>query len=952
MTELDDHQSSQLSATQQEIERKRSAYRISLTTAVIMGVIAILAAGITIFLKEYSYYGAITTGALSLAAFLSFGLVRKGRPYAGITVLCLSIILFGTGLNFFAKTPSLGLAVFIMVSGISAYALPPRWAGWMTAAGFVAGIVTVLLAIYGPSLGLYTNQNVSNIAVGILTIIYLFVVIRRYPTFSVRTKLVLFTLIVVQVPLAVLTTLQNSQQTANLQAELEAQLHKAASQAAKDMDGFIAERRNAILGEAQIPAIADYLQMPPDERPNSDKELETARILLTYRTKDIAYVQSYAILDTNGLVLLDTDIRNIGQSEADYSYILPPIVNGFPYASPIEYSGDSQNPQFVISAPVFNTEGKIVGILRARYNASVFQDRLTDALANQPTSMYGVLVDERYLIRIAHTTDTTLVNKTYLSLDDNTILRLQTSKRLPSNIPAQELQHPDTQIAAGLLNSNIEPVFETSEPLPGQEPEFVATAHTENVNWIVAIHQPTEIIAQRITEQTNASIVLALIATSIALLAAIGVSEVFVRPIRQLTSTAQQVASGNLNIQAKVYAQDEIGVLATTFNATTNQLRETLESLEQRVAERTAELEKTSIANKKQAELLQTIGDVTSIIASEQNIETLLPLITELVSERFGFYHAGIFLNDDTNLVAILRAANSEGGKRMLERRHRLRVGQEGIVGYVTGSGKNRIALDVGEDAVFFNNPDLPETRSEMALPLIARGRIIGALDIQSTISNAFSVQDAAILQVLADQVAIAIENARLYDETRQALAEIETLNRQYLAEKWQGIAAKRTVLGFSHNLANETKPLTQLVEQEEIHRAVQTGEVTISINSQDNKDKPAIAIPITIRGEVLATLHIQSNNPDRQWSASEIALLRTLADRIGAALETARLFEDAERRANKERLIGDVSAKIGASIDFQNILHTAVEELGRVIPGSDVIIQLKQDEQSRDNSK
>ncbi len=417
------------------------------------------------------------------------------------------------------------------------------------------------------------------------------------------------------------------------------------------------------------------------------------------------------------------------------------------------------------------------------------------------------------------------------------------------------------------------------------------------------------------------------------------------RPLRDLTKAALEIGKGNLQTEVSIQSQDEIGTLANTFNSMTQQLRSLVGSLEQRVAERTAELEKTTIQSNQRADQLQTISDVARIIASEQNLETLLPLITEVVSNRFGFYHAGIFLNDETNTFARLRAANSEGGKRMLARGHRLRIGEEGIVGYVTGVGKARIALDVGEDAVFFNNPDLPDTRSEMALPLVARGRIIGALDIQSTTPNAFKSEDASILQILADQIAIAIENARLYDETRQALAEIETLNRQYVAERWQSVTARRAVIGFYHSLTEETKAITRPVEHEEIRRAIQTGTIAVAAANENAGRKPAVAVPVRIRGKTLATIHVQSGNPERRWSQNEIALLQAVAERVGAALETARLFEESEKRAQKEKIISDISARIGATVNFQNILQTAAEELGHAIPGSEVVIQLRQDE-------
>jgi GAF domain-containing protein len=164
--------------------------------------------------------------------------------------------------------------------------------------------------------------------------------------------------------------------------------------------------------------------------------------------------------------------------------------------------------------------------------------------------------------------------------------------------------------------------------------------------------------------------------------------------------------------------------------------------------------------------------DATAIL----DIGQLLDETVHLISDRFGFYHAGVFLVDEQREYALLRAASSKGGQCMLEQGHKLAVGKVGIVGYVAGTGEPRIVLDVGKDAVFFDNPNLPDTRSEMALPLISRGQIVGVLDIQSTQEAAFTEEDVVTLQTMADQLANAIENARLLEETQQRAQQLEAL--------------------------------------------------------------------------------------------------------------------------------------------------------------------------------
>jgi len=190
---------------------------------------------------------------------------------------------------------------------------------------------------------------------------------------------------------------------------------------------------------------------------------------------------------------------------------------------------------------------------------------------------------------------------------------------------------------------------------------------------------------------------------------------------------------------------------------------------------RTRDLERRSVQ-------LQAAAEVSRTAISVRDLDALLAQVTHLIGEQFGFYHTGIFLLDEAEEYAVLQAANSEGGQRMLEKGHRLKVGEQGIVGYVTGTGEPRIVLDVGTDAVHFNNPLLPETHSEMALPLKLGAQVIGALDVQSKQEGAFDEKDATVLQTMADQLATAIENARLLQETQQTVHELSAAAAEMLA--------------------------------------------------------------------------------------------------------------------------------------------------------------------------
>lgn len=350
--------------------------------------------------------------------------------------------------------------------------------------------------------------------------------------------------------------------------------------------------------------------------------------------------------------------------------------------------------------------------------------------------------------------------------------------------------------------------------------------------------------------------------------------------------------------------------------------------LEERVEQRTAELMQRSaeleLANRhihRRAAQFEALALVARTIASVRDLPELLPRIAAVISEKFGFYHVGLFLLDEASEYAVMVAANSEGGLKMLERKHRLRVGHEGIVGYVTATGKARIAMDVGKDAVFFNNLELPDTHSEMALPLKGENRIMGALDVQSTESGAFTEEDVQMLSLLADQVSLAIENARLFDETRSALSEAEAISRQFTREAWGRVPVEHKLLGYRYNVAGAI-PLNKPVDLKEMRQRK---------GRDSQQDIDPVVIPIELRGETIGRLIVQSPTTDK-LNQDQIDLIKSVADRVALAAENARLFDETSRRAERERLVSDITSKIRSGNDPQSMIQTAMEELRKAL--------------------
>jgi GAF domain-containing protein/HAMP domain-containing protein len=427
------------------------------------------------------------------------------------------------------------------------------------------------------------------------------------------------------------------------------------------------------------------------------------------------------------------------------------------------------------------------------------------------------------------------------------------------------------------------------------------------------------------------------------------IATVIVDPIILLRNVALDVGRGQLNVTIPEQpSEDEIGTLSKSFKNMATQLRGFVETLEQRVSERTSDLAAANQQVSHRAAQLEAIAKVTRSIASVHDLEIILPQIAQTISEEFGFYHVGIFLIDETKQFTVLKAANSAGGQIMLQRGHQLKIGEQGIVGYVAANLVPRIALDTGADAVFFNNPDLPTTRSEMALPLLLNEQIIGVLDVQSQEPSAFHQEDIEVLSTLAGQVSIAIQNARLFEETSRSLREARTLYEQYIRGALSQSVEQEKV-GYRFTGTNLV-PLGTPIENPEIEAAYSKGKKVMR-SAGIGRNEATLTIPIKLRDNVIGVLDIRSPNK-ADWDEDDVDIAEAIAGRVALAVENAALLEDSQRRASKERIIGEVTSKIGQSINLRNVLQTAAEELGRVIPGSDVIIQFQSDGETVNQEK
>lgn len=367
-------------------------------------------------------------------------------------------------------------------------------------------------------------------------------------------------------------------------------------------------------------------------------------------------------------------------------------------------------------------------------------------------------------------------------------------------------------------------------------------------------------------------------------------------------------------------AQRDLQEYVARLEDTTQELHQKSETL----TRQTQELEESNLVNRRRALQFQAVAEISRAITEIRELGELLPNIAQTVSDKLGHYHTGIFLLDRERQYAVLAASNSEGGQRMLQRGHRLEVGKKGIVGYVADTGIARVALDVGQDAVYFDNPDLPKTRSEIALPLTAEGRVIGVLDVQSTESNAFDQQDIEILSTLAAQIGAAIENARRFQETQKSLLEAQSLYRQFIQSGWGNLTGKRKLTGFRYDTVTITP--AEPVDSETAER-VAAEKVMVEAREQMTK----MAVPIVLRGEIIGVLDVQTSEK-REWSQDEIDVAKAIAERVALAAENARLFEETTERAERERKVSEITSKIRSTNDPNEMIQVALSELKQTL--------------------
>jgi GAF domain-containing protein len=406
--------------------------------------------------------------------------------------------------------------------------------------------------------------------------------------------------------------------------------------------------------------------------------------------------------------------------------------------------------------------------------------------------------------------------------------------------------------------------------------------------------------------------------------------------VRSLTQALDRARQGE---RAQVKANRELEALRAT--------------LEQRVADRTRDLERRSAQ-------LQAAAEVSRAATSILDIDQLFWQLVDLIWTQFELYHVSLFLLDGTGKWAEYRAGAGEGGRGLFDEEFRLEVGGASMVGWCTANAQARVVQDVADassaDKIRVDHELVPRTHSEAALPLIARGQVIGALSVQSDRSGVFDPDTVSALQTIADQVAIAVDNARLFAETQEAL---ETMRRAYgeaTQRTWRRMLDTGADWGYA--FAHQAIAPVDRTWQPEMLQAVRSGQTVFSRpvdpGSQEEEQqrgsgssRSTMAIPLKVREQVVGALSF-AKDASQTWSAAESALLERLVQQMGLALESAQFFQETQRRAAREQGIRQVTERMRSAVNVEAILQNTVTELARALDAPRAYVRLGTEEELR----
>ncbi len=734
----------------------------------------------------------------------------------------------------------------------------------------------------------------------------------KFWTKSLMARLVSYFLLLLLLAIGMVGYVAFAQARSALEESTLARLNTTAYLKEGELNRWVETQEEDVRFFASLPAVGEPLaaliQRDASESAYQSAYDELVAYLDAMLSQKPDFREVAILSDADGQVLVSTDRAQEGEYRVYDQYYVRGKVNAF--VQNVYPSPETGARQMTVATPIFNAADERLGVLAVHLNLEMM-----DCIVLERVSLGGV--GEAYLV-------------------DQFNVFVSGSRFGPEDFPR------------GVHTVGIDRAVQQKRDGSALYTNYAGVPVLGVYRWIeerqvaLLVEIPQE---YALAPARRLAGVLGLVGLFFALLLGVAtywISRRIARPILDITDAATQVVSGDLAAQAPVTTEDEVGLLARTFNLMTQQLRQTIDSLEQQVKSRTQDLER-------RATYLEASSEVGRAAASILDAEQLIQQIVKLIREHFDLYYVGLFSVDEAGDWAMLRAGTGEAGKIMLARGHRLRVTEGSMIGWSIVHSQARVAQEAKADEVREATTELPDTRSEAALPLRARGQVIGALTVQDDVPGAFDPATINVLQTMADQVAVALDNARLFAEAQQALQAARRAYGELSREAWMELLEGQPV-GYRYvpdNVSSVAGDWPAVMQ-----RAWET-EQNIQLSEEGSAE---LAIPLRIRGESIGVFSFRKQaglgNERATWTENERMLLQNLVDQLGDALESARLFQESQRRAAREGMVGEVAERIRETLDMETMLRTAAEQMRQALDLDELVVRLSRESLHSDEER
>lgn len=655
----------------------------------------------------------------------------------------------------------------------------------------------------------------------------------------------------------------------------------------------------AHLKQAQINTWTDSLQTNLSVMVNVEASLQIAQAVIPGPGTSTRYNEVYSqiqhhfqyhidqaglfgeifLLNRAGEVVLSTNTSREGQNQALEAYFTEGLQGT--YLTPPFYDPRLEQWSVIVARPLLDNRGQTVAVLAGRASLAPLNE-----IMQQRTGL-------------GETGETYLVNADYTLL---------TESRFPE-VEVDQVRTEGTETAIEQATSGTG-FYEDYRGVP----IIGAYRWLPELQMVLLAEQDQAEAFRPIYTTLALNLTIALVSVLLTVIISLYIIQSIANPLTDLAETVTQIAAGDINRQVDVERHDEIGNVAEAFNSMTQQFRELIDHLEQRVADRT-----------KRLEIVAALGErLTAIL----NLEQLLVELVNQVKNRFGYYYVHVYLVDANRQNLVMTAGSGEIGHQIKAQQPQIPLeATTSLIAQAARTGEVVRRDDVQQMTDWSANPLLPDTRSDMVVPIILEGQVVGVLEVQDDKVAGFDDSDAALLRSLANQVAVAIRNARLFADVEAMLNEAQAIQEKYTSQAWHKVRRMPHRGQYDYHPSDRSKPQEEVVQQLAEAALQRDQPAFVSLND----DSPAqIVSPIRFREAVVGTLQLHSP-PDRLiWSEDDLLVIEAVVDQLGQMAENLRLFEETRERAAQEQTVREIAERMQTATDLAELTKIVADELGQ----------------------